>query len=207
MTARLLLINCYRENAEKKIEPYREWIQAGARDLGLKLEILAKFDHEPLAGGDDDGLIVSGSRQMVGRGQIEAGLIDFLRTNRRPLLGICYGYQALVRAFGGSVGKDAATHRGDETIHLEAPDALFAGFPASFPMSESHEEIVARDEALEKEFRVLAVGGSGLVEAVRRRDLPLYGVQFHPERSGDPGRRLLANFLGLIPQTLSRRVR
>ena len=207
MTARLLLINCYRENAEKKIEPYREWIQAGARDLGLKLEILAKFDHEPLAGGDDDGLIVSGSRQMVGRGQIEAGLIDFLRTNRRPLLGICYGHQALVRAFGGSVGKDAATHRGDETIHLEAPDALFAGFPASFPMSESHEEIVARDEALEKEFLVLAAGDSGRVEAVRHRDLPFYGVQFHPERSGDPGRRLLANFLGLIPQTLSRRVR
>ncbi|NMD11080.1 MAG: hypothetical protein GYA74_07890 [Acidobacteria bacterium] len=133
MTARLLLVNCYRENAAKKIDPYREWIQAGARDLGLKLEILAKFDLGPLPGGDYDGLIVSGSRQMIGRGQVEAGLLDFLRTNRRPLLGVCYGHQALARAFGGLAGKDAATHRGDEMIHLEAPDALFAGFPASFP--------------------------------------------------------------------------
>ena len=72
-------------------------------------------------------------------------------------------------------------------------------FPRHFPMSESHEEIVARDETLEKEFLVLAAGDSGRVEAVRHRDLPFYGVQFHPERSGDPGRRLLANFLGLIP--------
>ncbi len=72
MTARLLLVNWYRENAAKKIDPYREWIQAGARDLGLKLEILAKFDLGPLPGGDYDGLIVSGSRQMIGRGQVEA---------------------------------------------------------------------------------------------------------------------------------------
>jgi anthranilate synthase component 2 len=65
-------------------------------------------------------------------------------------------------------------------------------------MRESHEEIVVRDNALERNFSILAESGGGLVEAIAHRDLPLYGVQFHPEKSGELGIKLLMNFLKML---------
>jgi imidazoleglycerol phosphate synthase glutamine amidotransferase subunit HisH len=65
-------------------------------------------------------------------------------------------------------------------------------------MHESHEEIVVRDDLLERDFCVLAESGAGLVEAIAHRRSPLYGVQFHPERSGELGVKLLVNFLNMI---------
>ena len=116
-------------------------------------------------------------------------------TNRKPLLGVCYGHQALAAAFGAWVRRDLASHLGEETVRIAAGGGIFSGFPASFPMHESHEEIVVRDPALKRNFALLAESGSGLVEAIAHRERPLFGVQFHPERSGELGVRLLANFL------------
>jgi imidazoleglycerol phosphate synthase glutamine amidotransferase subunit HisH len=62
-------------------------------------------------------------------------------------------------------------------------------------MHESHDEIVARDPVLEEIFHVPARSASGGVEAIVHRLRPLYGVQFHPEKSGEPGVRLLVNLL------------
>lgn len=205
MKARLLLVNCYRENAVEKIGPYLSWLREGEIASGLALEIESATDSGPLPGdGGFSAVILSGSHKMVGGGEIEAGLIDFLRSNRRPLLGICYGHQALARAFGGLVKKDGMRHHGDETIRIEKPEGLFAGFPGSFEMSESHEEIVARDGSLEEKFLIPAESGPGLIESIRHRGYPLFGVQFHPERSGDHGRRLLANFLNMLPEARPR---
>lgn len=202
MKTRLLLINAYREDAEDKILPYRVWMETGGEASGLELEIREAKDVGPLPGeGEYEAAVLSGSHKMIaGRGEVEAGLIDFLRRNRRPLLGICYGHQILARAFGGRIEKGAVRHRGEETVRIETPDDLFAGFPETFPMRESHEEIVARDAGLDVHFRVLASSGpgSGLVEAIRHRGLPLWGVQFHPEKSGEWGNRLLANFSSII---------
>jgi|GEM_PF-279640 len=202
---RLRLINCYRERTEDKLEPYRQWLRIGATAAGLELEIQSATDRDSLPGDAScDAVILSGSHKMVGEGEIEAGLIDFLRGNRRPLLGICYGHQALARAFGARVKKDERKHIGEETIRVGTTEGLFSGFSGSFAMSESHEEIVARDGGLEGEFHVLAESGPGLVEAIRHRGRPLYGVQFHPERSGELGVRLLANFLNAIPDARRR---
>ena len=84
------------------------------------------------------------------------------------------------------------------TVGIFVTYGLFAGFPPVFPMLQSHEEIVLRDAGLEDGFRVLAESGAGLVEAIVHRRRPLYGVQFHPERSGELGVKLLANFLRMI---------
>ena len=195
----ILLVNCYREKAEEKIGGYHEWLNAGAAACGLELAVRDAGDREPLPGaGEFSALIVSGSQKMVGAGEVEAGLLEFLKANRRPLLGICYGHQVLARAFGCLVIKDGQKHLGDEDILLKKAAGPLAAFPRIFTVRESHEEIVVRDQALEKNFLVLAENSSGLVEAIAHRDHPLYGVQFHPEKSGETGVRLLVNFLGLI---------
>jgi len=201
MTTRLLLINCYHEKADEKIVPYREWLEAGGKDADFDFEIHTVMDIGPLPEGTEyDAAVLSGSHKMIGAsGQIEDGLIRFLKKCRQPLLGICYGHQALCRAFGGTIRKDAEFHGNDETIRVEAADPLFAGLAEPFQMAESHFEIVVREPDMEKTFRVLATSGDGLIEAVRHRERLMYGVQFHPERSGEAGKILLANFLAMIP--------
>lgn len=199
MKKNILLVNCYRDRAEEKIRAYHEWLNAGAAAAGLELAVVDVNERKlPAAGEEFAAAIVSGSQKMVGDGEIEPGLADFLRGYRRLLLGICFGFQALARSFGALVKKDAQVHLGEEEIFLNKTDPLFSAFPHRFRMAESHEEIVARDNDLEKIFMVVAESQTGLVEAIRHREHPLYGVQFHPEKSGELGVRLLVNFLGLI---------
>ncbi len=196
MKKNLLLINCYREKAEEKIKGYHEWLKAGAAAAGMRLTIRDASDRPPLPdAGEYSALLVSGSQKMVGDGEFEAGLLEFLAGNRRPLLGICYGHQVLARAFGCPVTRDGQKHLGDEDIGLKMADRLFSGFPGVFKMRESHEEIVARKGILEKEFLVLAESPAGQVEAVVHREYPLYGVQFHPEKSGEIGLKVAGQFL------------
>jgi GMP synthase-like glutamine amidotransferase len=200
MKKNILLVNCYRDRAEDKIRTYHEWLNAGAAAAGLELTVMDIQDRElPVAGEDFGAVIVSGSQKMVGDGEIEPGLADYLRGSRRLLLGICYGCQALARSFGALVKKDTQAHLGEEEIFLNKTDPLFSGFPHRFAMAESHQEIVTRDNDLEKVFMVIAESQSGLVEAIRHREHPLYGVQFHPEKSGEFGVKLLVNFLNMIP--------
>jgi GMP synthase-like glutamine amidotransferase len=196
---KVLLINCYRDEAESRMEFYLAWLRAGAAAAGLDPEILLVADHEPLPAGKDlAAAIVSGSQKMVGAGEVEPGLLEFIKIMRRPLLGICYGHQALAAACGCLVKKDARKHLGEEEIYLQKNGSLFSGFPAIFKMRESHEEIVVKDDALAAKFHILARNSAGRVEAIVHQEQPLFGVQFHPEKSGEPGVKLLGNFLKLI---------
>jgi GMP synthase-like glutamine amidotransferase len=199
MKKSILLINCYREESDKKISGYHDWLKSGAVSAGMELAIQEAADRQVLPpDGDFAAVVVSGSQKMVSDGEVEPGLSDFLHGCRLPLLGVCYGHQALASAFGCLVKRDAAKHLGEEEIFLNRPDPLFAAFPPLFKMAASHEEIVVREYDLEKEFMVLAESRYGLVEAIRHRSHPLLGVQFHPEKSGELGVKLLVNFLRLL---------
>ncbi len=200
MKRELLLINCYREKAEEKILSYHDWLKAGAAAAGLELAVHDVSDRElPPGALEFSAVVVSGSQKMIGAGEVEPGLLAFLRTNRRILLGVCYGYQALAWAWGCLVKNEGQKHLGDEDVFWRVNEGLFAGFPRVFKMRESHEEIVVRDNALEKNFSILAESGPGLVEAIVHREHPLFGVQFHPEKSEEIGIKLLVNFLRMIP--------
>ncbi len=195
----ILLVNCYRGRAAEKAA-YRVWLQRASAAAG-GAEIVVR-ETTPTGvwtdSRDVDAVILSGSQKMVGDGEVEPGLMEFLEANRKPLLGVCYGHQALAAAFNARVRRDARKHLGEETVRIPDGAGIFAGFPSSFPMFESHEEVVVADGRLEKSFHVLAWSGTGLVEAIGHHVHPFFGVQFHPERSGELGVRLLVNFLNLI---------
>ncbi|MFO7667976.1 MAG: gamma-glutamyl-gamma-aminobutyrate hydrolase family protein [Desulfobacterales bacterium] len=199
MIKKLLLINCYREKAEEKIKVYHTWLNSGSAAKCLELDVVTCRDADPLPESKKfSAIIVSGSQKMVSSDEVESGLREFLKSNRRPLLGICYGHQALASVFGGLVKKDKQTHNGDEEIILIQKHKLFSGFPSYFKMAESHEEIVVNDRALASNFFVPAASASCLTESIIHRKYQLCGVQFHPERSGELGIKLLVNFLKMI---------
>jgi GMP synthase-like glutamine amidotransferase len=195
----ILLVNCYKRAKTDKMDAYVEVVRQAARGLALASEFTQVTDsgltRATGVGAAGGCVIVSGSQQMVGAGEFAPELADFLKRNRRPLLGICYGHQVLAKAFGAGVIRDRAGHDGRERIFLRGTSSLFDGFPESFPVSESHREIVLKNEKLLGCFSVLAETGAGAVEAIGHLRFPLFGVQFHPERSGSRGVKLIANFL------------
>ena|SRR5205823_7553456 len=115
-----------------------------------------------------------------------------------PVLGVCLGHQAVGAAFGGRVDRGPAPVHGKASpIHHTGED-LFEGVPDPFEGGRYHSLVVHRD-ALPPELEVIAWTDDGLVMGIRHRDLPRYGVQFHPESILTPeGPRIVENFLALV---------
>ena len=112
-----------------------------------------------------------------------------------PLLGVCLGHQALAQAFGGTVIRHEPVHGKTTTIEHDGR-TLFEGLPSPLTVGRYHSLIV--DDALPDCFEVSA-GGGGVVMAIRHRELPAQGVQFHPESVlTDSGMAMLENLLRAI---------
>ncbi len=121
----------------------------------------------------------------LGRDVFELGL---------PVLGVCLGMQALVTAYGGTVDRVEPAH-GEIAIVSHDPDGLFAGVPNPFEAVRYHS--LAAVELPPVLRRTALDERSGVTMAVVHRELPLAGVQFHPESIlSQHGRALVANFLG-----------
>ena len=110
-----------------------------------------------------------------------------------PVLGVCLGHQSLAQAFGGRVVRHVPVH-GKSTEVSHDGTGLFAGLSPTLTVGRYHSLVVDPDR-LPAAFEVSARGG-GVVMAMRHRELPAEGVQFHPESVLTPdGKRLLQNFL------------
>ena len=109
-----------------------------------------------------------------------------------PTLGVCLGHQSLAQAFGGRVVRHEPVH--GKTTEIEHDGTgLFAGLPSPLVVGRYHSLVV--DPAL-PEVLVRTAWGGGVLMAMRHRELPAYGVQFHPESVLTPdGKQLLETFL------------
>ncbi len=111
-----------------------------------------------------------------------------------PLLGVCLGHQALAEAFGGKVNVGEPVHGKTADISHDGK-TIFAGLESPFEAARYHSLIV--DPDLPREFEQSAHSGD-VVMGIRHRELPLEGVQFHPESfMTETGKSLLKNFLEL----------
>jgi anthranilate synthase/aminodeoxychorismate synthase-like glutamine amidotransferase len=107
-------------------------------------------------------------------------------------LGVCLGHQSLAQAFGGKVVRHVPVHGKSTEIEHDG-EGLFAGLPTPLVVGRYHSLVV--DPAL-PDCLVETARGGGVLMAMRHRELPAYGVQFHPESVLTPdGKQLLANFL------------
>jgi GMP synthase (glutamine-hydrolysing) len=172
---------------------YTQLIARRVRELGVFSEIIpgnATLDeiraHRPSA------IILGGSPASGYRAEApmpDAGIYAL----GKPLLGICYGFQATMQLQGGTVVKAKHAEYGTATFIVDAPSPLFAGVPKRFRAWMSHGDEV---QALGPGWRKVAHTSNSAFAAARHETLPFHLIQFHPEVVHSPyGKRVLHNFL------------
>jgi para-aminobenzoate synthetase component 2 len=143
---------------------------------------------------DIDGVLLSPG---PGRPEDAGCCVELIRTvgPRLPVLGVCLGHQAIAVAYGGTVevapellhGKTSEVHHLGVGVLRDLPDPFIAT---------RYHSLAVREDDLPAELEVTAHTASGVVMGLRHRDLPVEGVQFHPESVlTEGGHRLLANWL------------
>ncbi|MDX6511558.1 MAG: para-aminobenzoate synthetase component [Gaiellaceae bacterium] len=128
-----------------------------------------------------------------GPGRPSERLVALAQAARVPTLGVCLGHQAVVAAFGGEVGPARRLLHGKASGVRHDGRGIFRGMPEDFSAGRYHSLAAT---AVPAELEVSALCDDGEVMAVRHRELPIDGVQFHPESVLTPdGRALARNFL------------
>ncbi len=139
-----------------------------------------------------DRVIVSPGPCTPNEAGISLEVVRRFPAARIPTLGVCLGHQALVQAWGGKVIRHEPVH-GKTTAIEHDGRTIFRDLPRELEVGRYHSLVV--DPELPEVLERSAVGG-GVVMAVRHRELPAEGVQFHPESVlTQSGRELLANFV------------
>lgn len=115
--------------------------------------------------------------------------------NRVPLLGVCLGHQALAQHFGADVVRAGEIFHGKTSPVTHVGTGVLAGIPSPFTVARYH-SLTVDPATVPEELVVTGTVDSGMIMAVRHRELPLHSVQFHPESvmTGN-GHRILANWL------------
>jgi anthranilate synthase component II len=113
-----------------------------------------------------------------------------------PVLGVCLGHQCIGQLYGGDVVRAPRVMHGKTSTISHDGAGVFAGLPNPITATRYHSLVVER-ESVPSALTVTAESEDGLVMGLRHRELPIEGVQFHPESIlTESGHALLANFLG-----------
>lgn len=120
-----------------------------------------------------------------------------------PILGVCLGHQAIAEALGGRIVRAAVPMHGRQSPVWHDGQGLFAGLPQPLAVGRYH-SLVVEPQTLPPELEVSAWTDDRVIMALRHRQYPVFGVQFHPESIlTECGYPLLAAFLRIIGQAVS----
>ena len=145
-----------------------------------------------------DGLVVSPGPGRPGDAGHSIELVRELGATT-PTLGVCLGHQAIVEAFGGRIAQAGSLVHGKASTISHDGRGIYAGLPSPIAVGRYHS--LAASEVPET-LDVTARTADGEVMGVRHRELPVEGVQFHPESVLTPtGRAMLRTFLGCLGST------
>jgi GMP synthase (glutamine-hydrolysing) len=196
---KIVVVNNYKEpnqteraiqNIEKSAGQSVEKIDCNEPDLQTKV-----VDSGP------DLVILTGSSALLSKPRTRELFqpeMYLVRKARFPILGICYGHQIIGSAFGTPMRDIGQMLRGYEKVSVIRKHPLFDRLPSELVVAESHRQELAK---VPDEFQHLAQSTTSKVEAIVHRSRPIYGVQFHPERSNENhphGRIIIQNLLKQI---------
>lgn len=141
------------------------------------------------------GVLISPGPGIPERAGASMRIVRECAEQGRPLLGVCLGHQAIGAVWGATVARAPELLHGKTSEIHHSGAAVLAGLPQPFIATRYH-SLTVLPETIPDELEVTARTRSGIVMALRHRELPVFGVQFHPESVlTDGGHRLLANWL------------
>jgi para-aminobenzoate synthetase component 2 len=187
MTTRILVVDNYDSFV---------WTIAGyLAQLGAECDVLRNDVVSPAEAAGYDGVLISPGPGTPSEAGVSNDMVRFCATEAKPLLGVCLGHQALGEVFGGRVTHAPELMHGKTSLVHHDGEGVLDGLPSPFTATRYHSLAVV-PETVPDVLRVTGHTESGVVMAVEHRELPLFGVQFHPESVlTDGGHRLLANWL------------
>ncbi len=144
---------------------------------------------------DFDGVLLSPGPGTPERAGASIALVHACAAAATPLLGVCLGHQAIGVAFGGTVDRAPELLHGNTSTVFHSNVGVLQGLPDPFIATRYHSLTILPD-TVPAELEVVARTESGVIMGVRHRELPIHGVQFHPESIlTEGGHRMLANWL------------
>lgn len=159
------------------------------------VRVVPMFDLNPdIDFKDVIGVVISGAPILITEKDPEPYLERFqwLKNSTVPVLGICFGHQMLGLTFGASAHRQREDRDWQE-IEVLAECPLFNKLPQTLELMEDHCEAIS----IPGDFIHVATSDSCVNEAMMHKSLPLFGVQFHPEVSGNFGAIILENFVNI----------
>ena len=142
-----------------------------------------------------DGVLLSPGPGTPERAGASINLVRACAAARTPLLGVCLGHQAIGVAFGATVDRAPELLHGKTSSVFHTNVGVLQGLPDPFTATRYH-SLTILPESLPAVLEVTAHTRSGVIMAVRHTELPIHGVQFHPESIlTEGGHRMLANWL------------
>ena len=173
---------------------HREW--RTLRDLGVDTKIIPNtVSFQEIVDENVDGLVLSGGAPRIGLTGELGNCGEYLEKAVFPVLGICAGHQYMARFFGGEVKPSETPEFGKVELKILKQDVLFEGVPEKSIVWESHNDEVTR---LPSVFEILAESEDCKIQAMKHRDKPFYGLQFHPEvEHTEYGEQIFKNFINI----------
>lgn len=157
-----------------------------------------------------DGVLLSPGPGTPERAGASIPLVQACAATATPLLGVCLGHQAIGVAFGATVDRAPELLHGKTSVVHHADTGVLQGLPDPFTATRYHSLTILPD-TVPADLEVTARTAGGVIMGVRHAELPIHGVQFHPESIlTEGGHRMLANWLGYCgaapDETLVRRL-
>ncbi|MFD6894250.1 aminodeoxychorismate/anthranilate synthase component II [Rhodococcus sp. NPDC060086] len=172
--------------------------------LGTRAEVWRNDDERLTAPGaleavvvEFDGILLSPGPGTPERAGVSIDLVKACAAARTPLLGVCLGHQSIGVAFGGTVDRAPELRHGKTSLVHHDGTGVLAGLPDPFTATRYH-SLTVLPETMPDELVATGQTDSGVIMALRHTELPIHGVQFHPESVlTQGGHRMLANWLAV----------
>ncbi|MBD9732053.1 aminodeoxychorismate/anthranilate synthase component II [Streptomyces sp. H28] len=147
------------------------------------------------SGGGFDGVLLSPGPGTPERAGVCVEMVRHCAATGMPVFGVCLGMQSMQVAYGGVVNRAPELLHGKTSPVIHEGKGVFAGLPSPFTATRYH-SLAAEPTTVPAELEVTARTSDGIVMGLRHRELPVEGVQFHPESVlTEHGHRMLANWL------------